>query len=960
MKRIIILLSLSLTLAQVSFSQIEAEFREVFLEAESEFLFEEYAEALPNYENLNRQYPDNDNINFKIGVCLLNNPYRKGESIRFLEKSVLNVNPKYKENSFREIQAPLEAFFYLGNAYRVNSQLEKAIETYMLFKDKADPELYDLDLVDEQIQACRNAMELKDRPVDIDMRNMGDVVNSRNTESNFVVSADESVLVYVQKLAFYDAPLFAEKVDGQWSYPRNLIASGELGPGVDDDVYPVALSYDGDEMIIYRSDDFIGDLYTSRLVDGFWTPIQKMNDNINTKYWESHASFTASGDTLYFTSNRKGTIGGLDIYISIKGEDGEWGLPENLGPTINTKYNEETPVITADGNTLYFSSYGHHNMGGYDVFYSNKLEDGQWSVPVNAGYPINTSDDDISYIPVQNGNFAYYPRFLEGGFGRTDIYLLEVYNETHPRKFQIRGILGTGDLESMTQPVRIAVIEQFSRDTVAIAFANAETGEYEFEVVQGKYDLLIEGEDIETTTYSFVIPEGYIQKEMELTESILLTQAKRLEDLIPKIVDNIIVTDTLIHVSTDDSLDILLTLEKNSQLFVKTYHDTLQSLSDSFRVAQDQFTYSFKPYPGDNLLKFKMIDTLSRLSFKDIQVIYTPAIAEELAADTTPVSVETETIHLQSELVDLSSGVLKDMLGNLDLASEGISTEEELLIYLREHADEYNYDSQDVYDLIRKKMQIEYLGDYRDELIRLTDDESLRRALEEIDTNDENINSLQDLYEAILLEADTYGYEEEKVNELFSVLSQREEMNELIGDLSSIASGDLQKVITNLDVEAEGINSPVEFMSYLLDQANKYDYSQDEAMSLLLNYLEGKDLREIVKVLIATSSGDLQTLLMNLDLGVENLSSLSSLYNYLIDQANYHDFTDVDVMKLFLNLLKVLEDQPLVSEIEVPSTDDSRERTGGTWQFYVLGGLLLVIILFFIGRRRKSDRSQDK
>jgi len=927
MKRSILLILLFLILIPETFSQIESEFRETFSEAESAFLFEEYNEAFGYYETLIRQYPDNDNINYKIGVCLLNNRHRKEEAIAYLEKAIQNVNPKYKENSFRETSAPLEAFFYLGNAYRINNQLEKATETYLLFKSQADPELYDLELVDGQIQACRNARELMKRPVDIEIQNMGDVVNTRFTESNFVISGDESVLVYVQELPFYDAPMFAEKVDGQWSYPRNLIPSVDLGPGVDDDVYPVALSYEGDEMIIYRSDDFIGDLYTTKLVDGFWTPIRKLNDNINTKYWESHACFTTSGDTLYFTSNRKGTLGGLDIYYSVRGYDGEWGLPVNLGPTINTKYNEETPVISADGKTLYFSSYGHYNMGGYDVFYSTLLDDGEWSVPVNAGYPINTPDDDVSFMPVQNGAFAYYPRFLEGTLGLTDIYMLEVYSETHPRKFQVKGILNIQNLESLTRPLRVAIIEQFSRDTVAFAIADSETGEFVFEAIAGQYDLLIEGEDIETTTSTFVIPEGYLEKELALTQSILVAQAKKLEDLIPKIVDNIRVEDTLILVSTDDVIEIPLTLERNAQLFLDTYHDTLHTRSDSFRIERRQFIYSFIPVPGRNLLKFKMIDRNNSLSFKDIYVIYTPmALEEPIVPATEPIDVEEDAVHLQSDLAEISSGALKGLLDNLDMASEGITTEAGLLIYLREHADEYNYDTQDVHDLILNKMQMEYLQDYMDVIIRITDDDSLRMALLEIDFTQENISSLQELYENILFKADKYGYDAENVNEVFSLLSQREELNELIGSLSSIATGDLKKVIDELDFDAEGIVNPLEFMSYLLQQSENYDYSNQDAMSLLLSYLEEKDLREIVKVLIATSSGDLQTLLINLDLAQNKIRSLSDLYDYLSEQSNFYDFSDTDVMNLFLNLLKVFEDQPLVEEIELPPPPTGRER----------------------------------
>ena len=108
MKSRIILFVLFLTLVQHSFSQIEGEFREVYLEAESEFLFEEYSEAEPDYLTLSRQYPDNDKINYKLGVCLLNNPYQKEQAIAYLEKAIQNVNLKYKENSFRETSAPLQ------------------------------------------------------------------------------------------------------------------------------------------------------------------------------------------------------------------------------------------------------------------------------------------------------------------------------------------------------------------------------------------------------------------------------------------------------------------------------------------------------------------------------------------------------------------------------------------------------------------------------------------------------------------------------------------------------------------------------------------------------------------------------------------------------------------------------------------------------------------------------------
>ena len=177
MRRHTLVLLLTLLVGN-AISQITGEFREMFLEAESYYLFEEYIEALPYYEPINKQYPDNDNINYKIGVCYLHLPFRKSESIQYLEKASENINLKYKENSFKETSAPLETYFYLGNAYRINGQLDRAIETYDLFKTLADPELYDLDLVNEQIDACNNAKELQTRPVDYDIVNLGDRINT--------------------------------------------------------------------------------------------------------------------------------------------------------------------------------------------------------------------------------------------------------------------------------------------------------------------------------------------------------------------------------------------------------------------------------------------------------------------------------------------------------------------------------------------------------------------------------------------------------------------------------------------------------------------------------------------------------------------------------------------------------------------------------------------------------------
>jgi len=154
--------------------------------------------------------------------------------------------------------------------------------------------------------------------------------------------------------------------------------------------------------------------------------VEPLSDKINSESFEMHASTTKDGNILYFTSNRDGGYGGFDIYKSFKDENGEWSEPENLGSTINTAFDEATPFITENREKLYFSSKGHKNMGGYDIFYSER-NNNTWSKPVNMGYPINTTDNDKFFFPLKNGKIAYYPKIKPDNYGKTDIYKLELY-----------------------------------------------------------------------------------------------------------------------------------------------------------------------------------------------------------------------------------------------------------------------------------------------------------------------------------------------------------------------------------------------------------------------------------------------------------------------------------------------------------------------------------------------------
>jgi len=153
---------------------------------------------------------------------------------------------------------------------------------------------------------------------------------------------------------------------------------------------------------------------------------------INTAYYESSACLSSNGQKLYFTSNKKGGYGALDIYVSELQKDENWGKPYNIGPKLNTMYNENTPFITDDGELLYFSSQGHTTIGGYDVFLTSRQPDGSWALPKNLGYPINTPDDDLNYIPEHGGRNAYFATATRGEEGESGIYMMEPLELVEP------------------------------------------------------------------------------------------------------------------------------------------------------------------------------------------------------------------------------------------------------------------------------------------------------------------------------------------------------------------------------------------------------------------------------------------------------------------------------------------------------------------------------------------------
>ena len=499
--------------------QTKSSLRELFVSAEGDLLFEDYAEALPKYMSLLQIYPENYNLYYRIGQCYLNAPGEKDKAISWLETAAGHINPEYRGGKLRETGAPYDALYFLANAYRIANDFDRALETYDLFLKDVDTEKYDTALVRFQMQTCHNAREMMRKPVFITDRNLGSTINDRFSESNPVISNDENTLLFTRELQFYDAIFWSRNVDGQWTEPVNL--TPQLG--IDQDYYTSSLSADGRTLLMYRTDTYDGNIYLSRLEGDTWSKVEKLNGNVNTRYWESHATMSSDGKKLFFTSNRRESIGGLDIFVSARDSTGNWGPALNIGPGINTVYNEETPFLANNDSTLFFSSRGHFNMGGYDIFRSDMGPDGQWSAPVNIGYPLNTSDDDLFFTPVRSGDKGYHARFADDGFGRMDLFSCSFYREATPpvitdEVIEAELITDTTGLEAVPQlPADLhaylklltdTLVNVSSADPVSIGLIAETNSLLDIEVVSPDSEIRTEQHTITDSTFTFMLSPG--------------------------------------------------------------------------------------------------------------------------------------------------------------------------------------------------------------------------------------------------------------------------------------------------------------------------------------------------------------------------------------------------------------------------------------------------------------------
>jgi outer membrane protein OmpA-like peptidoglycan-associated protein/tetratricopeptide (TPR) repeat protein len=375
----------------------------------------DYKKALSLYLKANTFNPENAELNMKIGNCYL------------------FTNEKYKAKKYLEKALKLDAQvsemidFYLAQAYQLSSEWDKAIEHYEKFKNSKKGEEYKT-FVSQYIKGCKSGKEMSAKPLRVWVDNLQEL-NSEEDDYSPCISADGEFMIFTSKrsnghakneLGEYDSDIYTSSLTNKkWTSPKNV--GSPLS--TEQDETAASLSYDGQRMLAYIVENGNADVYESKLKGNDWEkPKRKMSDNNNTTANETFACYEPLDIKVYYITDG-GSTGGKNIFMSGVGvkEKNLWGLGQSGGHMINTKFHEGSVFVHPDGKTIYFSSQGHNSMGGYDIFKA-ELKGGQWSDPVNLGYPINSPYDDLFFASTASGKYAYIASNREGGKGKMDLY----------------------------------------------------------------------------------------------------------------------------------------------------------------------------------------------------------------------------------------------------------------------------------------------------------------------------------------------------------------------------------------------------------------------------------------------------------------------------------------------------------------------------------------------------------
>jgi len=486
-----------------------------------------YADAIPLLLSLDSTY-DDPLIDYYIGMSYYESKSMENNAIPFLERYV-NTSDSLDQ-----------AHYFLAQLYHWNYRFDEAITMYQKFRSIVlsktdDSTVVDIinEITEKSIKECSYGKLSVDNPRKVIIENLGEEINSSFPEYAPVISNDEKKLIFTSRrsnttglkkdkdLSYFEDIYYSDLLKGSLFNKvalDTLLKSGgyitlltdfkyspprKMWGNVNSKKHDGAIQLNKTEDSLYFYRDY--DIWISDIKDSVKSTTPKNVRYVNSTAYEPSIYYAPDGSYFLASSDRPGGFGGLDLYESKRLEDGSWGEMVNLGPQINTEYDEDAPYIDPDGATVYFASKGHSTMGGYDIFKTRKKGNNEWTDIVNMGYPINTPGDEIYYVMTPKYNRGYYSSDNLQGYGDMDLYRITFADERHPMA-ELKGLVLKNN-EYIPANSKLTMFgdedEQFSS-----FFSDSTTGEYLVLLGHGKkYNMLVETEGFLPYKKSFHIPE---------------------------------------------------------------------------------------------------------------------------------------------------------------------------------------------------------------------------------------------------------------------------------------------------------------------------------------------------------------------------------------------------------------------------------------------------------------------
>lgn len=470
-------------------------------EGKRNFDSKNYKVALRYYLDAYKSKQDDLELNSKIAQCYLNTNIDKSKALPYIE--FVTKQAKFEP----------ENLFYLGKAYHHSLKFDEAIAAYQRYIAAMENKEKEIKVAKREIEICTNAKTIIKKPLNVSFENAGRKVNSEFADYYPFVPGNGSMIVFttrrkgntggvIDQDGYYTSEIyFSEFKNASWTKSKNI--GVKLNTDYDEEA--VGLSNDGKSLLVYIDhEDTYGDLYLSKWEKSGFQLAVDVGPSVNTNKLET-AGFTNSDNSiLLYATFKSGGLGGSDIWMAKKLPNGEWGIAENLGPEINTIYDEDFPVISDDGKTLHFASNGHNTMGGFDVFESTyDMATGKWSTPKNLGYPINDTYDNMVVSFLDNEREAYLSTFRNDSYGDLDIYMV-TFNDVEPKQSVLQVKTFNGDTSKVNSGVKLTV-NAMPGNTNFGSYKTRKNGTAAIVLDAGKYSITAEATGFKTVTKEIAV-----------------------------------------------------------------------------------------------------------------------------------------------------------------------------------------------------------------------------------------------------------------------------------------------------------------------------------------------------------------------------------------------------------------------------------------------------------------------